>query len=160
MATAIAILILTVSAVGDSGTSGAPGSTPLHASMPTARADSSPSGRGFTANLGQMAPNDVRFYSSSNFFQVGFAPGAVLFAMREGRDRSHVAFVRGVFDHANPTEPLGVGRLSYSCNFLMGRDWSRTGLHVLGYHEVACRGLYDGIDLVLSSVGPGTVYHL
>ena len=158
MATAIAILILTVSAVGDSGTSGASGSTPLHASMPTARADSSPSGRGFTANLGQMAPNDVRFYSSSSSFQVGFAPGAVLFAMHEGRDRSHVAFVRAVFDHANPTEPIGVGRLSYSSNFLMGPDSSRTRLHVPSYHEVAYRGLYDGIDLVFSSVEAGTKY--
>src|SRR5438093_11910636 len=111
MATAIAILILTVSAVGDSGTSGASGSTPLHASVPTARADSSPPGRGFTANLGQMAPNDVRLYSPSTSLQVGFAPGAVWFAIDDGRGRSHDALVPAVLQHLNLTELIVVGGL-------------------------------------------------
>jgi hypothetical protein len=115
-------------------------------------------GRGFTQNLGQLADSHVRFYSSSMWPQVGFAPNEVVFVLAEGRTSPRAVLVRAVFENANPVEPIGIEKLSYSTNFLHGGDLARSHVEVPSYGQVAYRGLYEGIDLVYAATPSGTKY--
>ena len=115
-------------------------------------------GRGFTQNLGQLADSHVRFYSSSMWPQVGFAPNEVVFVLAQSRTSPQGVLVRAVFENANPVEPIGIEKLAYPTNFLKGLDLARSRTEVPSYRQVAYRGLYDGIDLVYAATPSGTKY--
>ena len=113
--------------------------------------------RGFTANVGQQADTDVRFYFSSRTLSLGLASREVRFVMATSPGYSR-SVVRATFENAHPVEPIGVGPLAYPTNFLMGSDSPRTQKNVPSFRDVAYRGLYDGIDLVFTSFNSGVKY--
>src|SRR5256885_393300 len=132
--------------------------TSANADLPHFPPGSTAWGRGFTQNLGQLSDSHVRFYSSSMWPQVGFAPNEVVFLLARSGTSYRAVLVRAAFENANPVEPMGVEKLAYSTNFFKGLDLARSETEVPSFGQVAYRGLYDGIDLVYAATPSGTKY--
>lgn len=141
----------------------APAELPLNDSFESMPADY------FIENKGQLANQEVSFYTASGDMQAGFAESAMLIKMNE---RQPVAAARRPVDHdltrsallepasarevlvrlnfegANKVTPRGRDPLPQAMNFFIGNDPARWQTGVRSYREIVYEDLYDGTDLV------------
>ncbi len=121
-----------------------------------------------TENAGQVANEQVRFYSSGDM-QAGFAESAVLLKLverghsspphdfeermrgpqvqRDDLPSSRGVMARITFPGSNGVTPQGVQEMPHRSNYFIGNDPSKWRTGVRSYREIVYSDLYDGIDL-------------
>ena len=130
----------------------------------------------FIENKGQT--NDlVKYYSRGNP-SVAFRDDGILFVVRESNEggsretwrepvsrstSSHQITVKSSaymlrFDGSNKPSPVGIDRLSFNSNFLIGNDSDKWRTDVPSYGGVVYHDLYDEIDLVYRQNANGVKY--
>jgi hypothetical protein len=133
----------------------------------------------FIENRGQV--NDVvRFYSGGNP-SVAFRDDGVMFIIKErvnvstgdsdftnplniiptlsegNRTSKSIAYILR-FDGANKVSPIGMSRLSFDSNFLIGSNPISWFAHVPGFGEIVYENLYEGVDMIFRLGANGIKY--
>lgn len=67
-------------------------------------------------------------------------------------DTTETTIVKAEFLGSNPSvEVLGLGEMSYRCNYFLGNDRSKWRTDVPTYGEITMKNIYPGVDLLLRS---------
>jgi hypothetical protein len=99
----------------------------------------------FTANLGQLDNDDVRFYDRGG--SAWFTDDGVWLRL-EGEEKGEGSLiVKQEFVGANDVRPEGREAVSWYSNFFYGNEPSKWRSYVPNYQEVYYENLYEGIDL-------------
>lgn len=117
-----------------------------------------PWGLGFTENRGQVRNPQVRFYLVTSALHVGFASGTVLYLRPDGAAAGRGVMVAAAFEGASRADPVGLGRLAFSSNFLFGDNRAQWMTDVPSFAQVAYPDLYPGISLTYDTTASGPEY--
>ena len=130
---------------------------PMTTASPEVTAGLSMLSGSFVENRGQLSDPGVVLFTRGSPLSVGFMRGCVVYTLRPDAlgdagpsrcaTRPEVISFTLRFEGSNPVEPVGVGPLGHSSNYLIGNDPGRWVTGARSFQEVLYRGVYDGVDL-------------
>src|SRR3990170_4569481 len=124
----------------------------------------------FVENAGQLARDDIRYYTAAGEVRAAFTDSGVLLQVSEPRvpptrpqsvvdvPAARVTSLRVTFPGAGSVVPEAREPLPTRNHFFLGNDPAQWRRDVRSFDEIIYRNLYEGIDLVYRSDAAGLKY--
>jgi len=112
--------------------------------------------KSFTENKGQIANNNIIYYSIDGNFNIGFEEGSVMYLLLG--ERGGWAY-RMAFNGSKSVKPVGENPVPYYTNYFYGNDESQWISHVRHYTRITYYNLYPNVDLTFFVKEGGLKYN-